>query len=194
MLIIGLNLKECSLSASMADNLRQGIGAKCHPMIKDRFMNKEEAAKELGISVRSLQRAQKEGKIRVAYQRGDSGKMEAVYDADEVARYKRVLHERVETSAPDGAQVLALTTRDAAVTQFVARVAEQLTRSRAERDAMSLSHKLMLSLPEAAALSGISVEKLRADVHSRKLKTIKGVGGGLGKVKRNDLEAYVKKL
>jgi predicted site-specific integrase-resolvase len=59
-------------------------------------MNKEEAAETLGISVRSLQRKVSEGKLSVAYQRGDSGKMEAVFDAEDVARYAVQMREIVK--------------------------------------------------------------------------------------------------
>ena len=56
-------------------------------------MNGEEAAKELGISVRSLQRAVGREALHVTYKRGKSGKQEAVYDPKEVARYKAELEE-----------------------------------------------------------------------------------------------------
>ncbi len=56
-------------------------------------MNGEEAAKELGISVRSLQRAVGREALHVTYKRGRSGKQEAVYDPEEVARYKAELEE-----------------------------------------------------------------------------------------------------
>jgi hypothetical protein len=54
-------------------------------------MNREAAAKKLKMSVRSLQRAVKAGKLAVKYQRGKSGKQEAIFDADDVARYKAEL-------------------------------------------------------------------------------------------------------
>jgi hypothetical protein len=60
--------------------------------------------------------------------------------------------------------------------------------------AVPLADKLLLSLPEAADLSGIPVAKLRADAKSGALKTIKSIGRGLGKVRRDDLNVYVKKL
>ena len=58
---------------------------------------------------------------------------------------------------------------------------------------MRLSEKLLLSLPEPSTLSGSPVADLRAAVHAGKLKTM-GVGRGLGKVRRSDLEKYVSKL
>jgi excisionase family DNA binding protein len=60
--------------------------------------------------------------------------------------------------------------------------------------AINLSDKLLLSIPEASMLSGIPADKLRAAVKSRKLKAVQSVGRGLGKIKRSDLDAYVRKL
>ncbi len=51
-------------------------------------MNKTSAAKELNISVRSLQRLAQDEVLKVVYQRGASGKQEAVFDAEEIAKYK----------------------------------------------------------------------------------------------------------
>ena len=57
-----------------------------------------------------------------------------------------------------------------------------------------LSHKLMLSLPEAARLSGVPIEELRKAAKAGKLKMVKNAGRGFGKVKRTELESYVRKL
>jgi excisionase family DNA binding protein len=55
-----------------------------------------------------------------------------------------------------------------------------------------LSHKLTLSLPEAARVSGLSVNHLRGAIHDGKLKA-KIVGRGW-KVKPEELRAYVAKI
>lgn len=55
-----------------------------------------------------------------------------------------------------------------------------------------MAHKLMLSLPEAAALSGLSRRHLRQAMTDGQLKARK-IGQGW-RVKRADLEAYVEKL
>jgi hypothetical protein len=52
----------------------------------------------------------------------------------------------------------------------------------------------MLSLPEASRLSGVPVEALRGAVKAGALKVVKSAGRGFGKVKREELERYVKKL
>jgi excisionase family DNA binding protein len=55
-----------------------------------------------------------------------------------------------------------------------------------------LAHKLTLSLAEAAQLSGLSRNHLRAAIEEKKLKA-RIIGRGW-RVKRSDLEAYVVKL
>jgi excisionase family DNA binding protein len=55
-----------------------------------------------------------------------------------------------------------------------------------------LEAKLTLNLQEASALSGLSRGRLLDAVHSKKLKA-KIIGRGW-RVKRDDLDAYVKKL
>ncbi len=54
--------------------------------------------------------------------------------------------------------------------------------------------KLMLSVPEASDFSGISEAHLRKAIHAGELKAYKGIGRGLGKVKRDDLLAYIRRL
>jgi excisionase family DNA binding protein len=54
------------------------------------------------------------------------------------------------------------------------------------------AHKLLLSLPEAAALSGLSRNHLRQAIKDRSLKSRK-IGRGW-RIKRADLDAYVRKL
>jgi excisionase family DNA binding protein len=55
-----------------------------------------------------------------------------------------------------------------------------------------LAHKLTLSLVEASQLSGLSRNHLREAIEDRKLKA-RIIGRGW-RVKRDDLDAYVKKL
>lgn len=162
-------------------------------------MDNEAAAKELGISIRSLQRATKAGKLAVAYKRGKSGKMEAVYDEKEIARYKRELNEVVIPPHTEPTS-LALTTRDRQASEFVTLLAEAIKNAinaRVEEATKRLHqveiHKqLFLSLAEAAEYSGLSKNFLTQAIHAKKLKA-KIMGRGY-RIKRTDLEDYVKKL
>jgi hypothetical protein len=63
-------------------------------------MNKEEAAKEIGISVRTLQRAMKDERISYSYQRSKAnGKQEVVFSDDDVQTFKKSLEYKEEKPA-----------------------------------------------------------------------------------------------
>ncbi len=163
-------------------------------------MDNEEAAKELGISVRSLQRATKAGKVKVAYQRGKSGKMEAIYDENEIARYKKELNEVVELPAPLESSSYALTRRDMNQSQLVAALAEafvkalNMTTLEAQKPnrLIDIDKQLALSVSDAAELAGLSKNFLLNAIHAGKLKA-RIIGRGY-KIKRADLDSYIKKL
>jgi excisionase family DNA binding protein len=158
-------------------------------------MNKVEAARELKISVRSLIRAANDGKIGVAYQRGKSGKKEAVYDAGEIARYKEELNEVIRP--PEGGNkttALAMTTRDAQVAHVVALLLEAIKAQATPPPPVlivPIENKLILSLIEVSALTGLSKNYLTDAIHRGKLKATKR---GRWFIKRSDLDAYIKKL
>ncbi len=60
-------------------------------------MNKEEAAKEIGISVRTLQRAMKDERISYSYQRSKAnGKQEVIFSDDDVKTFKKSLEYKEE--------------------------------------------------------------------------------------------------
>jgi Sec-independent protein translocase protein TatA len=63
-------------------------------------MNKEEAAKEIGVSVRTLQRMMKDEKISYTYQRSKAnGKQEVVFSDDDVLAFKKSLEYKEEKPA-----------------------------------------------------------------------------------------------
>ncbi len=173
-------------------------------------MNKEAAAKFLGMSVRSLQRLTSEGLFKPAL---TGAKGAAVYDAAELKQWSDMSEDErrqardaarqqhsgslspmtVMTGKADvtGNGVMTVT-RDTPDTrrEFAQMIAEAV----ATKPALSVADKLLLSLPEAAMLSGVPVDKLRAAVKQGSLKAVSDIGRGLGKVKRVDLDAYVKRL
>jgi excisionase family DNA binding protein len=152
-------------------------------------MNKERAAKSLGISVRSLQRLVQSEKISVTYKRGNSGKQEAIFDADELETYKQ---ERDAESTKPAAMTVsdtALARNDA--NQFL-QILRQVTTPETKAAGVSIADKPLLKLDEAAALTGLSRDILRKAIDSKKLK-----GKIIGKsfrIKREDLDEYIKKL
>ncbi len=160
-------------------------------------MNKEEAAETLGISVRSLQRKVSEGKLGVAHQRGDSGKQEAVFDADEVARFKSVRDSKTVVpalAAASSSALIPMSMGDSGMARSVALVAASVHEAlKAERrEVIPIADKLLFTLAEAQGMTGLSRETLRDAIDSKKLKA-KIIGRGW-RVKRADLEAYVKRL
>jgi excisionase family DNA binding protein len=56
-----------------------------------------------------------------------------------------------------------------------------------------IEKKLLLTLPEAAGYSGLSEAKLNDAIRAGKLSARKNLGKGY-RIKRSDLESYVKSL
>jgi excisionase family DNA binding protein len=156
-------------------------------------MNREEAAQELGISVRSLQRAVKRGALQVKYKRGASGKHEAVFDPEEIARFKEEMErEVIPEPAPPATtnDTTALTRIDApearnALIQLLER-ANKLDKA----TPVAIENKLLLKLHEAAALTGLSRQTLRTAIEDKKLKA--RVTGRAWRIKKADLESFIK--
>jgi excisionase family DNA binding protein len=175
-------------------------------------MNKEQAAKKIGISVRTLQRKMSEHRIAFKMKRTKTGEA-ADFDKAEVERFKRELKEGMTATVTHGVikpsePVTAfLTNADATeqtalapvdlmhnlATMFQAMARGQIASSSPPVQ-VGIASKLMLSIVEASELSGVSVAKLRDAVHAGELKAIKGIGRGLGKVKRDDLIDYINNL
>ena len=173
-------------------------------------MNIKEAAEYLGISVKTLERKIAGGEIAVAYTSGATGK-QRTFDAAELDRFKEAEAAKVAATtyvarprvapvasdAPSSSQAL----QTAFQAQDLAPLGERLinaleglwTPAPANGEAPTISdlaHKLMLTEKEAAAYSGLSL----ADIE-RARKQLKSIKTGAGwRVKRESLEAYVKKL
>ena len=177
-------------------------------------MNKREVADELECSTRQVEKYVGLGRLHVIeYVRGKTGR-EGVYDSAEVAHLKDELERvRNEVIGHTAQTALAAPKREAVA------LVEQLTASldRQHNDAeriiaaitslreapaqlngeaspagVGIMDKLTLSLMEAAQLSGLSRGHLREAIEEKKLKA-RIIGRGW-RVKRDDLEAYVKKL
>ncbi len=168
-------------------------------------MNKEQAAKKLQMSVRSLQRAvaaemekpKEQRRLNVVYKRGKSGKDEAVYDAGEVAAYKREreqVTERDPAPKKESNALVSMTMGDASRQTFVALVSAvreivQATPTHADVSLSDLAVKPLLKLDEAARLTGLSRAILREAIEAGSLKA--KIVGRAWRVRRVDLDAYV---
>jgi hypothetical protein len=161
-------------------------------------MDKEQAAKFLGVSVRTLQRHTAAGRISAKYSHGDRGP-QAEYDRAELERFKRELAEvtsyvrpTVTPDTPDGGST-ALAPIQPNFAEHLAQAFEKLTDAlRPAAPPVPLSEKLMLTLAESSQLSGLSRGFLRGAIGKKKLKG-QIIGRGW-KVKRADLEVFIQKL
>ena len=161
---------------------------------------KQQAADDLGVSTRAIERYTAKGKLNPTYDRDESGRLVALYDESELARVReemehftpqRAAQQRAKPQAKKQSQ--ALTVRGAEKSGALAQLVAAIEAARAQaKPQAALGEKLMLSLVEASALSGLSVGHLRAAIHAKKLKS-KIIGHGW-KIKRGDLDAYVRKL
>ena len=167
-------------------------------------MNKDQAAKFLGVSVRTLQRHTSAGKIAAKYIHSKLGKV-AEYDKPELERFKAELekvtayvrpHVTPDTPVAPSEESTALAPIQLPLFEKLADAFEALKESLRPDDkhlpVTDLAAKLILTLSEAARLSGLSRGFLIEAIKSHKLQAqILGRGW---KVKRADLEAFVKKL
>ncbi len=158
------------------------------------FMNKEQAANELGISVRSLQRLVQSEKISVIYKRGESGKQEAIFRREEIESYKR--GRDAETVKPaiatTGDTALARSDATNGDTSLARNVIEAIFNLGLQKPAVAIADKPLLKLDEAAALTGLSRQILRQAIEDGKLKG--RIIGRAYRIKRDDLDGFVKKL
>jgi excisionase family DNA binding protein len=175
-----------------------------------REMNKVEVAETLGCSTRQVEKYASENRLGVVYVRGKRGNV-ASYQPEEVARLQDELARERQEVVGHAAPHVALATQRGSQSQAGVALVEQLTsgleRQHADADRIiaalealkveaapqvALANKLTLSLAEAAALSGLSRGHLREAIAEKKLKA-RIIGRGW-RIKRDDLDAYIKKL
>jgi excisionase family DNA binding protein len=161
-------------------------------------MNKKEAAEALGVSERAVERYTKQGRLSVHYEKGKTRPV-AVYDAGEIEHLRGELQSpatvrpRVE---PQNSTALMPTNPEQALSPFVGvqffEGLAALARDTKSQPRADVGSKIMLTLADAAALSSLSENYLREAVRAGKLKG-KIIGRGY-KIKRTDLDSFVKKL
>jgi excisionase family DNA binding protein len=189
----------------MCDNLRQiGVDASLTHLLS---MNIKEAASFLGMSVKTLERRIAAGDISVAYTPGARGRLRT-FDESELQRFQEAETAKVSATtyvarprvasvvsdAPEmrGALQLSANGKSAALVELIAAIDRARAVVPLAVSVTDLAHKLTLSLIEAAKLSGLSRGHLRFAIEEKKLKA-RIIGRGW-RVKREDLEAYIKKL
>ena len=166
-------------------------------------MNKQEACEFLGVSERSLARYAAAGKIQVTYTKGTRGNI-AIYDDADLERLKEELSQPTAIRPANEQAIPAIpATSDKLATRSVANLSGFFDQLQARdevfitsllqgRSQVAIENKLTLNLQEAAQLSGLSRNHLRDAIREKKLKA-RIIGRGW-RMKRSDLEAYIKKL
>jgi excisionase family DNA binding protein len=159
-------------------------------------MNKREVAERLGISTRQVENYASQGRLgEIKYVRGRTGK-EASFDESEVERLKRELDTpdlpltalQATNSHDSGHSGLVRRTDAAAFFDQLTAIIEH----RSTQPQINVGEKIMLTLTDAASLTSLSTNHLREAIKGGKLKA-RIIGRGW-KVKRADLDAYVRKL
>lgn len=174
-------------------------------------MTKQEAADYLGISIRQLERHTKENKIGVRYEKGRT-RPTPFYDDAEIARFKeaqeRTIYRPVvepmntlngdkTTQGDTGNGALSLVSQSPQMEVF-ARLfsgmaeAANTPRQQTKPSAQEAAAKLLLTLAEAQALTGLSRAVLRAAIDAGELPARQI--GRAWRVKRDDLDQWVKTL
>jgi excisionase family DNA binding protein len=176
-------------------------------------MNKQEAADYLGVSVRALERYVQQGKISVKYEKGKT-RPTANFDATELEIFKAELNQPTIKPAFESRQIatepqsdtgkLTHTTGEIArfdevsgfgeigVIDKLSGIIESLLGKGDTQPLVPIADKLLLTIAEAQALTGLSREFLRDAITAGDLKA--KVIGKSWRVKRSDLEQYVDKL
>jgi excisionase family DNA binding protein len=170
-------------------------------------MNKKEAAEYLGVSTRAIERYTQKGLISVKYEGGKTRPV-AVYDSEELDKLKEELETTIykpaiESSSPTSTN---LATSDVSLSGLVEKLFIPLSHQLAllteaiknlqtfptAPSAVKIENKLLLTLREVQALTGLSREILREAIEQGQLKA--QIIGKAWRVKRQDLEEYIENL
>jgi excisionase family DNA binding protein len=160
-------------------------------------MDKEAAAKKLGISARTLQRYTSQGKISVSYKHGKTG-AEADYNEEELLRFKdqqeSIIYQPAQAMAggEGQSQALAPVHRENAAIAGAAAAAAIFERLQPRKPRVAIESKPLLKLDEASLLTGLSRQILREAIEASKLKA--KIIGRAWRIKRDELDLFLKKL
>jgi len=170
-------------------------------------MNKQEAANYLGVSVRALERYVQQGKISVKYEKGKT-RSTANFDPTELEVFKAELEQPTIKPAFEPRQITTeqqpqtgkLTHNAGEIARFdeigvidkLSGIIESLLGKGDSQPLVPIADKLLLTITEVQALTGLSREVLKDAIASGDLKA-KQIGKSW-RVKRSDLQEYIDKL
>src|SRR5215813_4017828 len=161
-------------------------------------MRKEEAAKYVGCSVRSLENYAKQGRIGVRYERSKTRPI-ALYSRTELDRLKTDLASTLYAPAVaprEEEKKESLVRRDptpdlALVLSRLLELMHEQAGLEREPSILELAQMPLLKLKEAQRYSNLSRAELLAAIEAEELKATKG--GGEWKIRREALEEYIRK-
>jgi excisionase family DNA binding protein len=156
-------------------------------------MNKREVAERLGVSVRRVEQFDAKGRLgEKIYVKGKTGD-QADWSEEAVERLKAELESpAISMTAPQGTNSSATgLVRRGDAGAFLEQLAALMKRREAQPQ-LNIGEKIILTLADAAALTSLSTNHLRDAIKAGKIKA-RIIGRGW-KIKRADLDAYVRKL
>ncbi|RAM48058.1 MAG: DNA-binding protein [Hapalosiphonaceae cyanobacterium JJU2] len=170
-------------------------------------MNKQQAAEFLGVSVRALERYVQQGRIGVKYEKGKTRptanfnptELETFKEELNQPSYKPVVEPRQITTEPiESSDKLVHDVGEIsefgslAVVDHLSDIIEALLTKSDLQPTVPIQAKLLLTISEAQALTGLSREILRDAIINKKLSA--AMIGRSWRIKRSDLEDYIANL
>jgi len=170
-------------------------------------MNKKQAAEFLGVSVRALERYVQQGKLTVRYEKGKT-RPTANFDQTELEAFKAQLNQptikpaiesrQTSTNFNNGTHTTDIQPVNVAdfdeltVVDRLAGMVEMLINRGDKKPAVPIESKILLTLDEAQAMTGLSKGYLREAIEQEKLNA--KVIGKSWRVKRSDLDNFIENL
>lgn len=170
-------------------------------------MDKYEAAKRIGVSVRTIARMVAIGEISAVKIRGNHGAETLDFDLEEVERVRELKNRPAHvgaiikyephplTSMLSDPNLRPLIVKLVAALDAIKDSARHQVASSDRPDLETLDKKLFLTIEEAAALSGLGKGLLRQAIEDGKLAAIPGAGPrGSTVIRRDDLDRFAQAL
>lgn len=167
-------------------------------------MNKRQAAEFLGVSVRALERYVQQGKLTVRYEKGKT-RPTANFDQTELEAFKEELNQPTIKPAVESRQITTEVYEETDITPVnmsesgeftaidkLAGMVEMLITRGDKKPTVPIESKILLTLDEAQAMTGLSKSYLREAIGQGSLKA-KQIGKSW-RVKRGDLDDFVENL
>ncbi|MEO0683601.1 MAG: helix-turn-helix domain-containing protein [Cyanobacteria bacterium J06633_8] len=167
-------------------------------------MNKKQAAEYLGVSVRALERYVQQGKLTVRYEKGKT-RPTANFDQTELETFKEELNQptikpavesrQITTEVYDETSIAPVSMAEFGEITVVDRLAgmiEMLITRGDKKPTVPIESKILLTLDEAQAMTGLSKGYLREAIGQENLKA--KLIGKSWRVKRSDLDEFVENL